>query len=328
MSIFRTIPYAVLSAGLLAAGGASAQSMGSIDAREANQQERIEQGRRDGELTRSETRRLEQGEQRIDRYEARARADGVVTSQERQRLDGMLNRESRDIYRESHDGQRADGRGRDGWGGRDGGGRDRDAWNHGGDRDRDGSNHGQHDGWARGEHNGWDGNRPPGIERRDARQDQRIQNGVRDGSLTHGEANRLERGENRIDRTEARARADGVVTPGERNRIEGMQNRESRQIYADRHNSRTAAGTPPTAGSQPTTGTHNWGNGGWRTQQGSNATPTTGTQPTTTRGNGGWHMQQAANTTTPATPRPTMTRASSPSTGSPSTGSHSSGGRH
>ena len=110
MSIFRTIPYAVLSAGLLAAGGASAQSMGSIDAREANQQERIEQGRADGQLTRGETRRLEQGEQRIDRYEARARADGVVTSQERQRLDGMLNHESHDIYQQSHDNQRAEDR--------------------------------------------------------------------------------------------------------------------------------------------------------------------------------------------------------------------------
>src|SRR6266851_5632553 len=144
MSIFRTIPYAVLSAGLLAAGGASAQSMGSIDAREANQQERIEQGRADGQLTRGEARRLERGEQRIDRYEARARADGVVTPQERQHLDGMLNRESRDIYRESHDGQRADGRGDGRDGGRDGWGhdRDRDAWNHGGDRDHDGRNNG------------------------------------------------------------------------------------------------------------------------------------------------------------------------------------------
>src|SRR3979409_735912 len=151
MSIFRTIPYAVLSAGLLAAGGASAQSMGSIDAREANQQPGNEQGRADGQLTHGETRRLEQGEQRIDRYEARARADGVVTSQERQHLDGMLNRESHDISRESHDNQRADGRGRDGWG------HDRDASNHGGDRD--GGNRGQHEGWAGGGHNGWDGNR-------------------------------------------------------------------------------------------------------------------------------------------------------------------------
>src|SRR5260370_9876590 len=106
MSIFRTIPYAVLSAGLLAAGGASAQSMGSIDAREAQQQDRIRDGIRDGSLTRGEANRLERGEQRIDRYEAHARADGSVTPHERQRLAKMLDRESRDIHPERTHGPR------------------------------------------------------------------------------------------------------------------------------------------------------------------------------------------------------------------------------
>ena len=249
MSIFRTIPYAVLSGSLLVGGGAYAQSMSTIDQRQDYQQDRIEHGIRDGQITSSEARRLEQGERAIDRAQARARADGVVTQQERARIDRMTDREGREIYQQSHDRQQAWDRGQswghtdgryDGW--RDNGGR-QDGWGRGGDRDGD---RGQHNGWARGEHNGWDGNRPPGIERRDARQDQRIQNGVRDGSLTHGEANRLEHGQDRINRYEARARSDGVVTPGERSRIDGMQNRESRQIYADRHNDRTATGTPPT----------------------------------------------------------------------------------
>src|SRR5260221_4877724 len=113
----RPIPFAVLAAGLFAAGGASAQSMSSIDAREAYQQDRIQDGRRDGALTRGEAYRVEQGEQRIQRYEAHARADGVVTPGERQRLDGMLDREGRQIYQQSHDNQRA-------WGGRDGDRRD------------------------------------------------------------------------------------------------------------------------------------------------------------------------------------------------------------
>ena len=253
MSKFRTIPYAVLTASLFAAGGASAQSMYSIDQRQDYQQDRIEHGIRDGQITRSEAYRLEQGERSIDRAQARARADGVVTPQERARIDRMIDREGREIYQQSHDRQQswdrgqswghADGRydgwrdngGRqDGWGGRDGWGQ-----NHGGDRDGD---RGQHNGWTRGEHNGWDGNRPPGIERRDARQDQRIHNGMRDGSLTRGEANRLDRGQNRIDRYEARARSDGTVTPSEHNRIDDMQNRESRRIYNDRHNDRTASG--------------------------------------------------------------------------------------
>jgi hypothetical protein len=350
MSIFRTIPYAVLSGSLLVGGGAYAQSMPSIDQRQDYQQDRIERGIRDGQITRSEASRLEQGERAIDRAQARARADGVVTSQERARIDRMTDREGREIYRQSHDNQQAWDRGQswghtdgrqDGW--RDNGGRHddsgRDGWgqNHGSDRDGD---RGQHNGWTRGEHNGWDGNRPPGIERRDARNDGRIQNGTRDGSLTRGEANRLENGQNRIDRYEARARSDGVVTPGERNRIDGMQNRESRQIYADRHNDRTATGTPPTTpptGTQAGSGSRNGGNGGWQhaPQAGNTtpATPTTGTQPNSgsrSWGNGGSRTQQAANTT-PAAPRPTVTRVSSPSQSpspSPSGGGRSSGGRH
>src|SRR5437868_6176660 len=133
MSKLRSLPYAVLTVGLLAAGSASAQSMWSIDQREAQQQQRINEGRRDGSLTRSEAYRLQQGENRINRYEARAKADGVVTPGERQRLDGMLDRESRAIHNERTDGQRADGRG--GW--------DRDRGNfHGGDNNR-----GNHYGW-------------------------------------------------------------------------------------------------------------------------------------------------------------------------------------
>ena len=151
MSRFRTLPYAVLTMSLLAAGGASAQSMWSIDQREASQQDRIDAGRRDGSLTRSEAARLQQGEQRINRYEARARADGVVTPAERQRLDGMLDRESRQIHNERTDGQRA--------GGQYAGGNDRgtgwDRGNHYGARDnRNAWSHGTQDG-DRGNHNGW-----------------------------------------------------------------------------------------------------------------------------------------------------------------------------
>lgn len=137
MSKFRLIPYAVLAAGLLAGSGAYAQSMSTIDAREAQQQQRIRDGIRDGSLTRSEANRLQQGEQRIERYEQRARADGVVTPAERRRLDGMLDRESRAIHNERTDGQR-----RDGWGGNQHG------WN------RDG-----HQGWNRDGHRGWQANR-------------------------------------------------------------------------------------------------------------------------------------------------------------------------
>ena len=221
MSKFRLIPYAVLAAGLLASAGAYAQSMSTIDGREENQQQRIRDGIRDGSLTRPEATRLERGEQRIERAEQRARADGVVTPGERRRLDGMLDRESRAITHERNDGQR-----RDGWGGQQHG------WNQGG--------------WNR-DHNGWQANR--GMEHRDFNQQNRIYEGVRNGQINRGEYNRLERGEQRINRAESVARRDGVVTPGERNHIANMQNRESGAIHGARHNTPTA--TTPATGTAP-----------------------------------------------------------------------------
>src|SRR5690349_14098751 len=145
MSKLRLIPFAVLTAGsVFAAGGAYAQSMYDINQRQDYQQDRIDRGVRDGQITRSEQYRLEQGERQIDRAQARAMADGHVTPQERARIDRMTDRESREIYRDSHNSQQAWDRGQ-GWGRTDGreGWRDRDGWGHDrdagrGDRDRDG----------------------------------------------------------------------------------------------------------------------------------------------------------------------------------------------
>jgi hypothetical protein len=325
MSKIRSIPYAVLSGALLVGGGASAQSMYDIDRRQDYQQNRIERGIQDGQITRSEAYRLEQGERAIDRAQARARADGVITPEERARIDRMTDRESREIYRDSHNNQQAwdrgqqwghtDGRydgwrdrnaGRDGWGNHNGGN-----WggnNNWGDR---GGDPGQHYGWNNGQHNGWDGNRPSGIERRDASAERRIDNGIRDGSLTRGEANRLERGQDRIDRYEARARSDGNVSPYERGRIDQMQNNESRRIYEDRHNDRTASNTPPTGSQVGGSQTGNSRGNGWNHQPGSNGggtqtggtqtggTQTGSTQPSHGWGNGGWQHQQGGQTTAP-----------------------------
>src|SRR5258707_12514995 len=119
MSIFRTLPYAVLSGGLLFGGGAYAQSMGTIDQRQDYQQDRIDRGIRDGQITRSEASRLEQGERNIDRAQRRAEADGHVTPQERDRIDRMTDRKSRAISRDSHNDRQAWDRGQQ-WGRTDG----------------------------------------------------------------------------------------------------------------------------------------------------------------------------------------------------------------
>ncbi len=78
----------------------------SINDRQHDQQQRIRQGVRSGELTRSEARRLEMEQARIRRDEARARrSGGRLTPRERARIQRELNHSSRDIRREKHDRQ-------------------------------------------------------------------------------------------------------------------------------------------------------------------------------------------------------------------------------
>jgi hypothetical protein len=72
------------------------------------------------------------------------------------------------------------------------------------------------------------------IDRRQERQDYRIEQGIRDGSLTREEARRLERNQRRIQREEWRAKSDGVLTEHERMRLDAMQDREGRRIARQR----------------------------------------------------------------------------------------------
>ena len=76
----------------------------------------------------------------------------------------------------------------------------------------------------------------PRVDRREVRQQARIQQGIRSGELTRGEARRLERGQARVDRMECRAKADGRVTLRERERLAHAQNVQSRRIHRLKHN--------------------------------------------------------------------------------------------
>lgn len=84
----------------------SQASTPGIDARQANQERRIDQGVASGQLTQREAARLDRNENRIDRMENRAKADGVVTPRERARLHGALDQQSKAIARQKHDRQR------------------------------------------------------------------------------------------------------------------------------------------------------------------------------------------------------------------------------
>lgn len=76
-----------------------------VDQRQLNQERRIDQGVASGSLTAREADRLERGQQRVDNIETRAKADGVVTRQERSRLHQAQDVQSRRIYAQKHDRQ-------------------------------------------------------------------------------------------------------------------------------------------------------------------------------------------------------------------------------
>jgi hypothetical protein len=90
-----------------AAAPAASTAMPRVDARRAEQQQRIQQGVASGALTPHETQHLEREQKHIAHAEKVAKADGVVTPRERAHLDRMQNAASRDIAREKHDAQAA-----------------------------------------------------------------------------------------------------------------------------------------------------------------------------------------------------------------------------
>jgi len=93
---------AILAApALMVAQTATAQT---INQRKGNQQDRIANGVRSGQLTAGETARLEHQEAGINREERgmRAQDNGHLTAQDRRTINRQQNRESRRIYRDKH----------------------------------------------------------------------------------------------------------------------------------------------------------------------------------------------------------------------------------
>ena len=76
----------------------------SIKDRKENQQDRIAQGVKSGELTAAETSTLEKQEAGINKEESgmRAQDDGKLTAQDKTTLDSQLNAESKEIYADKH----------------------------------------------------------------------------------------------------------------------------------------------------------------------------------------------------------------------------------
>jgi hypothetical protein len=76
---------------------------------------------------------------------------------------------------------------------------------------------------------------PRGVNSREHREQQRINQGIRSGELTRREARRVEAGLARIRIDERFARMDGHLSPTERARLQRELNRESRSIYRQKH---------------------------------------------------------------------------------------------
>jgi hypothetical protein len=97
---------AALIAVIIPAAGLAQGRRNGVNERQRNQQQRIRQGVRSGELTGVEAARLRRQDAQIRLNEARARqSGGEFTPQERARIQRQLNRENRRIYRQKHDAQ-------------------------------------------------------------------------------------------------------------------------------------------------------------------------------------------------------------------------------
>ena len=81
----------------------------------------------------------------------------------------------------------------------------------------------------------------PNLDKRQVKQEKRIENGVKSGQLTASETAKLESKEAKLEADKQAAKADGTVTRAERRRLQREANRDSRAIHRKKHNANTTA---------------------------------------------------------------------------------------
>jgi hypothetical protein len=94
-----------LAVSALVAVPALAQTTSSEVQRDVNQQQRIENGLQSGQLSTKEAAKLEKGEANIEKMESKAEANGNLSNAEKQRIQRAQNKESQEIYRDTHNAQ-------------------------------------------------------------------------------------------------------------------------------------------------------------------------------------------------------------------------------
>jgi hypothetical protein len=184
----------VIAAGFLSTA-ALAQTVQQDQQRDVNQQQRIENGLRSGQLSTREAGQLERQQQHIDKMESRDLRDGSMSASEQARLNAAQNRASGTIAADKHNG-------------------------------------------VVGNPNSASSQRMQADVQRNVNQQQRVANGIGNGSLTNHEVGSLERGQAHVDRKEANAAANGHVGAREQSRIQRTDNRQSARLYRKKHNGR------------------------------------------------------------------------------------------
>ena len=99
----KGIGFSALGALLLATSAfADGPRTDQVVDRDVNQQERVEQGLQQGQLSTREAGQIEREESRIDQTEARDLKDGKLSPAEQAHINQMQNQASRNIYRDRH----------------------------------------------------------------------------------------------------------------------------------------------------------------------------------------------------------------------------------
>lgn len=94
--------------------------------------------------------------------------------------------------------------------------------------------------------------KPTTLQQRDKNQQNRIANGIQNGSLTPNEASHIEGQERRLNNEVKDMRQDngGKLTPAEKAKVTNQDNHLSREIYNQKHDAQTVNTDPKTVGGQ------------------------------------------------------------------------------
>jgi hypothetical protein len=178
-----------------------------VNQRERNQEGRIGQGAKSGQLTKDELDSLKAEQKAIRQEEKQYKSDGVLTKDERKDLHQDLNQASKDIYQQKHDAETQPG--------------------------------------VKPADPKAPGTKDPGVNQRERNQEGRIGQGVKSGQLTPEETAKLQAEQKAIREEEKQYKSDGSLTKDERKDLQQDLNQASKDIYAEKHDAETQPGVKP-----------------------------------------------------------------------------------